>query len=89
MLMSFVNLKVKSEIQTSSLRIFSFENSDSYMSALMNAIEKTNSFQHTEISKMEWKTYNESLDLIRPYNLEKKDVLQRVNKLLSDYRLYP
>ena len=42
MLMSFVNLKVKSEIQTSSLRIFSFENSDSYMSALMNAIEKTN-----------------------------------------------
>ena len=53
-----------------------------------NAIEKTNSFQHTEISKMEWKTYNESLDLIRPYNLEKKDALIRVETMLNTYKLF-
>jgi 8-oxo-dGTP pyrophosphatase MutT (NUDIX family) len=47
------------------------------------------SYQKSEVSKMEWKTYDEAINLIRPYNLEKKDVLTRVNKLLSDYRLYP
>jgi 8-oxo-dGTP pyrophosphatase MutT (NUDIX family) len=47
------------------------------------------SYQKTEVSKMEWKTYDDAMQIIRPYNLEKKDVLTRVNKLLSEYRLYP
>jgi len=59
-----------------------------YVAFMENAIEKTNSFQHTEISKMEWKTYNESLDLIRPYNLEKKDALIRVETMLNTYKLF-
>jgi 8-oxo-dGTP pyrophosphatase MutT (NUDIX family) len=48
----------------------------------------TNKFQNSEVSKIEWKTYEDGINSIRTYNLEKKSVLSRVNKLLSDYRLY-
>ena len=61
-----------------------------YLACMDNTIAESNSsFQKSEVSKMEWKTYDQAMQIIRPYNLEKKDVLQRVNKLLSDYRLYP
>jgi 8-oxo-dGTP pyrophosphatase MutT (NUDIX family) len=50
--------------------------------------ETTNSYQHTEVSKMEWKSYQEALDLIRPYNLEKKDTLTHVETMLNKYKLY-
>ena len=61
-----------------------------YYLAYMENVDTDNlSFQKSEVSKMEWKTFDEAMELIRPYNLEKKDVLTRVNKLLSDYRLYP
>jgi len=64
-----------------------------YLATLQNNIniddESHHSYQKSEVSKMEWKTYDEAMNLIRPYNLEKKDVLTRVNKLLSTYRLYP
>jgi 8-oxo-dGTP pyrophosphatase MutT (NUDIX family) len=45
-------------------------------------------FQNTEVSKIEWKTYDDGINSIRSYNLEKKSVLSRVNKLLLEYRLY-
>jgi len=35
-------------------------------------------FDNTEISKMEWKTYEECIESIRPYNLEKKRVLTNI-----------
>ena len=46
------------------------------------------SYQDTEVSKMEWKNFNESINIIRPYNLEKKDVLMRVETTLNTYKLY-
>ena len=46
-------------------------------------------FQKTEVSKIEWKTYSECINEIRPYNLEKLEILTRVNTLLKEYRLYP
>ena len=45
-------------------------------------------FQKTEVSKIEWKTYNECLECIRPYNLEKKNLITNIYKLLQEYRLY-
>ena len=60
-----------------------------YLATMENINEPHLSYQKSEVSKMEWKTFEESNNLIRPYNLEKKDVLTRVNKLLSEYRLYP
>lgn len=60
-----------------------------YLGFIEKVVENLNSFQKTEVSKMEWKTYDEAIQLIRPYNLEKINVLTRVNTLLSEYRLYP
>jgi 8-oxo-dGTP pyrophosphatase MutT (NUDIX family) len=45
-------------------------------------------FQVSEVSKLEWKTATECLESIRPYNLEKKEVIENINKVLQEYRLY-
>ena len=49
--------------------------------------EKFN-FQDTEVSKIEWKTIDKCLESIRPYNLEKKQLIININKVLQEYRLY-
>jgi hypothetical protein len=45
-------------------------------------------YQQTEVSKIEWKNLEECLDSIRPYNLEKKQLIININKVLQEYRLY-
>ena len=50
--------------------------------------EMLTKFQKTEVSKLEWKTYDKCLESMRPYNLEKKEVLRKINSLLEEYRLY-
>jgi 8-oxo-dGTP pyrophosphatase MutT (NUDIX family) len=50
--------------------------------------EYLNNFQVTEVSKLEWKTIDECLESIRPYNLEKKKLITNINKVLEEYRLY-
>jgi 8-oxo-dGTP pyrophosphatase MutT (NUDIX family) len=60
-----------------------------YFLAYMNENnEYLNNFQVTEVSKLEWKTLNECLKSIRPYNLEKKELIININKVLQEYRLY-
>jgi len=51
-------------------------------------IETTNTFQETEVSEVKWLNYDECLIKIRPYNLEKINILNKVNKVLQEYRLY-
>jgi 8-oxo-dGTP pyrophosphatase MutT (NUDIX family) len=50
--------------------------------------ESIDNFQRTEVSKLEWKTFEECLESIRPYNLEKKNIIKNINKVLEEYRLY-
>lgn len=50
--------------------------------------DKIPQYQYCEISDMNWFTYEEAMDIIRPYNLEKKIILEKINNLLSEYRLY-
>ncbi len=50
--------------------------------------DELNNFQVTEVSKLEWKTLDKCLESIRPYNLEKKEIIQNINKVLQEYRLY-
>jgi 8-oxo-dGTP pyrophosphatase MutT (NUDIX family) len=71
-----------------------------YFLALFNNLQNTdnsdnsdnsdelNNFQVTEVSKLEWKTLDKCLESIRPYNLEKKEIIQNINKVLQEYRLY-
>ena len=42
-------------------------------------------FQRTEVNKIDWLSLQECLDSIRPYNLEKKEVITKINRLLQEY----
>jgi len=44
-----------------------------------------NDYDKSEVSKVEWKTYDEALGCIRHYNLEKKRMLQDVYKCITTY----
>jgi len=44
-------------------------------------------FQKTEVSKMGWFTYDECIARIRPYNLEKINILLKLNNALSEYKM--
>ena len=46
-----------------------------------------NPFDNSEVSKVEWKTYEECMETIRPYNLEKKRLLTNIYKCLKQYKL--
>jgi hypothetical protein len=55
----------------------------------MNNIENNlQGYQKSEVSKLEWKTIDECLSSIRHYNLEKKQLIININKVLQEYRLY-
>jgi len=56
-----------------------------YTEHINNNLDK---YQETEVSKLEWKTLEECLECIRPYNLEKKNMIININKVLEEYRLY-
>jgi 8-oxo-dGTP pyrophosphatase MutT (NUDIX family) len=49
--------------------------------------ERLTTYQKSEVSKLEWKNYAEAIQSIRPYNLEKIEILIRVNKLLNEYKI--
>jgi 8-oxo-dGTP pyrophosphatase MutT (NUDIX family) len=53
-----------------------------------NTLELPSNYQKTEVSGMQWCSFEECLNKIRPYNLEKKNLLKRINKLIEEYRLY-
>jgi 8-oxo-dGTP pyrophosphatase MutT (NUDIX family) len=59
-----------------------------YMNNFVEENNKLSNFQATEVSKLEWKTLEKCLESIRPYNLEKKDLIININKVLQEYRLY-
>ena len=45
-------------------------------------------YQKSEVSKVNWYSYKECLDIIRPYNLEKIDTIHCVNNILNIYNFY-
>lgn len=55
----------------------------------LNSIENKsnvfNDFQKNEVSKVEYKTIDECLDCIRPYNTEKLTIINDVCSILTDY----
>ena len=59
-----------------------------FLAYTYNSNDILQNFQTTEVSKLEWKTIDECLNSIRPYNLEKKQLIININKILQEYRLY-
>jgi 8-oxo-dGTP pyrophosphatase MutT (NUDIX family) len=73
--------------------IFIGSNHKSYKHKYFLAYSENNNdmlknYQQTEVSKLEWKTLEDCLESIRPYNLEKKQLIININKVLKEYRLY-
>lgn len=59
-----------------------------YFVAYMEPDKKSiNNFQLSEVSKIGWFTLEESLEMIRPYNLEKRQVIKKIDNVLHKYRL--
>ena len=50
--------------------------------------ENQNDYQKSEVSELKWMTFDECLKKIRPYNLEKIEILKKINNVLNNYRLY-
>ena len=42
-------------------------------------------YDNFEVSKIEWKNYNECVDCIRDYNLEKKRIIENIHHTLLEY----
>ena len=72
--------------------IFTGSNNKSYKHKYFIALFINNTppvdYQKTEVSDAKWDTYDNCLERIRPYNLEKKEVLNKINRVLTKYRLY-
>ncbi len=45
-------------------------------------------YQKSEVSKMEWFSYDECVKLIRNYNLEKKRILSKIHNTIQNNRLF-
>jgi 8-oxo-dGTP pyrophosphatase MutT (NUDIX family) len=45
-------------------------------------------FQKSEVSKTEWKTLEECIADIRPYNIEKINLIKKIDNVLRTYKLY-
>jgi len=50
-------------------------------------VEPSSNFQQSEVSQVKWFDLEGCLKIIRPYNLEKKDVIIQINKTIEEYRL--
>ena len=44
-------------------------------------------FQKSEVSNMKWCYLEEVLSIIRPYNLEKREIIIKIDKILHKYSL--
>jgi len=47
-----------------------------------------NAYQTSEVSSMQWFSFEDCNQIIRPYNLEKKRMLSKINKTLNNYRFF-
>ena len=44
-------------------------------------------YQKSEVSNLQWKKYEQCLEVIRDYNVEKKNILTKVHNTLTKYML--
>jgi 8-oxo-dGTP pyrophosphatase MutT (NUDIX family) len=58
-----------------------------YIGFLDNNIEYNLDYDKKEVSDIGWMKIEEVLEKIRPYNLEKKELIKKIDKVLEEYRL--
>ena len=57
-----------------------------FLGYIENPIHHKN-FQKSEVSDMKWLTLEECLNVIRPYSLEKIEIINKIHKILNKYSL--
>jgi len=60
-----------------------------FLMNLPTNIGSSHLYDNSEVSKVEWKTYDECIQCIRPYNLEKMRILQNIHTTLCEYMILP
>ncbi len=58
-----------------------------YYLMYMKEIKEFGTFQKSEVSDIAWLSYDECLEKLRPYNLEKKEIITNINNILNKYTL--
>jgi ADP-ribose pyrophosphatase YjhB (NUDIX family) len=58
-----------------------------YLAFNKNNLDILDKFQKSEVSKVSWLTYEECIDIIRFYNVEKKDLLTNIENTLNECNL--
>jgi ADP-ribose pyrophosphatase YjhB (NUDIX family) len=56
-----------------------------YLSYMMRDTIQKNEYQTSEVKNMKWLSYKECMDIIRPYNVEKKNIITSVNNTLNKF----
>lgn len=56
-----------------------------YFITLSNNSVQHNKYQDNEVSDLQWFTYEEAMDKIRVYNVERKEILTMVHTMLVEY----
>jgi 8-oxo-dGTP pyrophosphatase MutT (NUDIX family) len=59
-----------------------------YIAFMEHDINPENTFQTSEVSRIEWKSIESLVKKIRPYNLEKIAIIEQLNNILLEYKLY-
>lgn len=59
-----------------------------YLAFMKDNIDILDKFQKSEVSKLEWKSLDEGLECIRPYNSEKKNMLKKIHDTINNYYIF-
>jgi 8-oxo-dGTP pyrophosphatase MutT (NUDIX family) len=59
-----------------------------FLANIDKSCELSGTYNKSEVSKIEWKPLDDVIKSIRPYNLEKLDLITLVNKVLTSNKLY-
>ena len=73
-------------LQNANDDVHKFDPSSSVASSLSSVVHSPK-FQKTEVSKMAWFSFDECNQHIRPYNLEKINILRNLNNALKEYEI--
>ena len=59
-----------------------------YLSYMSRDTIQKNEYQKSEVKNMKWLSYKECMDIIRPYNVEKKNIITSVNNTLNKFLIF-
>jgi hypothetical protein len=59
-----------------------------YLAHMINNTKDIQEYQKSEVRNIKWVSFEECINCIRPYNLEKINIIGKINNVLQEYRLY-